>query len=231
MTSSRRSRGLFTDLTEGVYWFLVLDVMLLVAAAPTLLLWTVMSPGPLGSLLFVIAALPLLPALSAGLYACRSWREDRDLIPARQFLRGYRLNALDSLRVGTPVLLVAALAAFNLTRISSPGLGAGEIAFLVAGAAALLVLLRALSIVSQFSFRVRDVLRLSVFTLLVRPLSTLALLSLGVLTLGIVLVVGEFLMLATASLLVFALWSSERPVAQLLTVQFTTGAPAVSAEA
>ena len=56
MTSSRRSRGLFTDLTEGVYWFLVLDVMLLVAAAPTLLLWTVMSPDPLGSLLFVIAA-------------------------------------------------------------------------------------------------------------------------------------------------------------------------------
>ena len=54
MTSSHRSRGLFTDLTEGVYWFLVLDVMLLVAAAPTVLLWTVMSPGPLGSLLFVI---------------------------------------------------------------------------------------------------------------------------------------------------------------------------------
>lgn len=228
MTSSHRSRGLFTDLTEGVYWFLVLDVMLLVAAAPTVLLWTVMSPGPLGSLLFVIAALPLLPALSAGLYACRSWREDRDLSPARQFLRGYRLNALDSLRVGTPALLVVALAAFNLTRSSSPGLGAGETAFLVVGAAALLVLLRALAIVSRFSFRVRDVLRLSVFTLLVRPLSTLALLSLGVLTLGIVLAVGEFLLLATASLLVFALWSSERPVAQLLTVQFTTGAPEVS---
>ena len=227
MTSSHRSRGLFTDLTEGVYWFLVLDVMLLVAAAPTVLLWTVMSPGPLGSLLFVIAALPLLPALSAGLYACRSWREDRDLSPARQFLRGYRLNALDSLRVGTPVLLVVALAAFNLTRSSSPGLGVGETAFLVVGAAALLVLLRALAIVSRFSFRVRDVLRLSVFTLLVRPLSTLALLSLGVLTLGIVLAVGEFLLLATASLLVFALWSSERPVAQLLTVQFTTGAPEV----
>lgn len=227
MTPPRRPRGLFTDLTEGVYWFLVLDVMLLVAAAPTVLLWTVMSPGPLGSLLFVIAALPLLPALSAGLYACRSWREDRDLSPARQFLRGYRLNALDSLRVGTPVLLVVALAAFNLTRSSSPGLGVGETAFLVVGAAALLVLLRALAIVSRFSFRVRDVLRLSVFTLLVRPLSTLALLSLGVLTLGIVLAVGEFLLLATASLLVFALWSSERPVAQLLTVQFTTGEPEV----
>ncbi|WP_062946683.1 DUF624 domain-containing protein [Brachybacterium sp. sponge] len=230
MTSHLRPRGLFSELTEGVYWFLVLDVMLLLSASPTILLWTVMSPGPLGSLLFVVAALPLLPALSAGLYACRSWREDQDLVPARQFLRGYRVNVRDSLVAGSPVLLVAALAAFNLTRSSSPALGAGEIAFLVVGAAALLVLIRALSIVSRFSFRARDVLRLSVFTLLTRPLSTLALLSLGVLTLGIVLAVGEFVLTAAASLLVFALWASERPIAQLLTEQFTTGEPAVGAE-
>ncbi|ATG56189.1 hypothetical protein CFK41_16440 [Brachybacterium ginsengisoli] len=230
MTPPRRPRGLFTDLTEGVYWFLVLDLMLVLAAVPTILLWTVMSPGPLGALLFVVAALPLLPALAAGLYACRSWREERELIPARQFLRGYRLNALDALKVGTPALLVMALAAFNLTRSSSPGLGAGEIAFLVVGVAALLVLLRALSIVSRFSFRVRDALRLTAFTLLVTPLSTLALLSLGVLTLGIVLMIGEFLLPVVASLLVFALWASERPVVRLLTEQFTTGPTVVSAE-
>ena len=95
----------------------------------------------------VIAALPLLPALSAGLYACRSWREDRDLSPARQFLRGYRLNALDSLRVGTPALLVVALAAFTLPRSSSPGLGVGETAFLVVGAAALMLFIAGASLV------------------------------------------------------------------------------------
>src|SRR5699024_1092352 len=56
------------------------------------------------------------------------------------------------------------------------------------------------------------------------PLATLALLSLGVLALGIILVVGEFLLLVTASLLAFALWAAERPVAQLLTEQFVTPA-------
>lgn len=222
MTPPRRPRGLFTEITEGVYWFVVVDVMIVLAAAPTILLWTMLGAGPLNSLLFVIAALPLLPALAAGLYACRAWREDRELAPARQFLRGYRLNALDSLRVGAPLLLVLGVLAFNLTYGGSVGTSAFTIVFLVLGAVALLVLTRALSIVSTFSFRTIDVFRLTAFTLLVRPLSTLALVSLGVLTLGIMLVVGEFLLLVTASLLVFALWASERPVAQLLTDRFVS---------
>lgn len=222
MTPPRRPRGLFIDLTEGVYWFLALDVLLVLASAPTLVLWTVMSSGPMSSLLFVLGAFPLLPALAAGLYACRAWREERELTPARHVFKGYRLNAVDSLKVGMPVLLVLALLAFNLTSTGGAANRLLTIVLLVASAAALLVLARVLSIVSAFSFRVRDVYRLAAFTLLVRPLSTLALLSLGVLVLGIVLLVGEFLLLFTASLLVFALWASERPVAQLLTEQFVS---------
>lgn len=228
MTPPRRPRGLFTDLTEGVYWFLVTDVFLVLAVAPTLVLWTVTAPSALSSLLFVVAALPLLPALSAGLYACRAWREEQELVPARHFLRGYRLNALESLAVGVPPLLVLALATFNLGRPAAGGFGVGTIAFLVVGAAAMLMLVRALSIVSRFTFRLRDVHRLAAFTLLTKPLPTLALLSLGVLTLGGALLIGEFLLLVTASLLVYALWVSERPVAEMLEEQFV--APAVSPE-
>lgn len=220
MTPPRRPRGLFTEITEGVYWFVAVDVMIVLAAAPAILLWFLLGAGTLNAALFVIAALPLLPAISAALYACRARHEDHELIPARQFLRGYRLNALDSLKVGAPLLLVLAVLAFNLAYGESVGTSGLTIVFLVLGAVALLVLARALSIVSTFSFRTIDVFRLTAFTLLVRPLSTLALVSLGVLILGIMLVVGEFLLLVTASLLVFALWASERPVAQLLTDRF-----------
>lgn len=232
MSAPRRPRGLFTEITEGVYWFLVLDVMLALAAAPTVLLWLLLSPGPMRALLFVLAALPLLPALAAGLYACRTWRVEKELSPVRQFLRGYRLNAVDSLAVGTPLLAVLGLIAFNLTYTAAlaSGTGALRIALLVLGALGLLVLVRALSIVSRFSFRVRDVYRLSAFTLLVKPLSTLALLSLGVLSLGVMLVIGEFMMLVVASLLVFALWASERSVTALLTEQFTASAESPDAE-
>lgn len=224
MTPPRRPRGLFLEITEGIYWFLVVDVLLVLASAPTLLLWTMLGTGWLTALWFMLAALPMLPAVAAGLYACRAWREDRELIPARHFLRGYRLNALDSLKVGAPLLLVLGVLGVNLTQGGSAGAGALGAVFLVLGAVALLLLVRVLSIVSTFSFRSIDIFRLAAFTLLMRPLATLALLSLGVLALGIILVVGEFLLLVTASLLAFALWAAERPVAQLLTEQFVTPA-------
>src|SRR5699024_6327981 len=182
MTPPRRPRGLFLEITEGIYWFLVVDVLLVLASAPTLLLWTMLGTGWLTALWFMLAALPMLPAVAAGLYACRAWREDQELTPARHFLRGYRLNALDSLKVGAPLLLVLGVLGVNLTQGGSAGAGALGAVFLVLGAVALLLLVRVLSIASTFSFRSIDIFRLAAFTLLMRPLATLALLSLGVLT-------------------------------------------------
>src|SRR5699024_6657557 len=166
MTPPRRPRGLFHEITEGIYWFLVVDVLLVLASAPTLLLWTMLGTGWLTALWFMLAALPMLPAVAAGLYACRAWREDRELIPARHFLRGYRLNALDSLKVGAPLLLVLGVLGVNLTQGGSAGAGALGAVFLVLGAVALLLLVRVLSIVSSFSFRSIDIFRLAAFTLL-----------------------------------------------------------------
>ena len=47
-----------------------------------------------------------------------------------------------------------------------------------------------------------------------------------------ILLIGEFLLLVTVSLLVFALWASERKVAEMLTEQFVSpaGGPAVDPE-
>lgn len=220
MTSPRRSRGLFTEITEAVYWFLVIDVMLVLASAPTIVVWALIAQGELNALLFTIAALPLLPAISAALYTWRVRSTDDELVPARHFLHGYRVNLRDSLMAGVPALLVLGLLLFNIAHGGAAGTRALNAVFLVLAVLVLLVLTRALSIVSAFSFRTIDVFRLTAFTLLTKPLSTLALISLGVLTLGLMVVVGEFLLLVTASLLTFALWASEKPVSQLLTERF-----------
>lgn len=230
MSPPRRSRGLFIEITEAVYWFLVIDVMLVLASAPTIVLWTLIAQGAPNALLFAICALPLLPAISAALYSWRTRSTDDELVPARRFLRGYRLNLRDSLTVGTPVLLVLGLLLFDIAHGSAAGTRALNAVFLVVAVLALLVLTRALSIVSAFSFRPIDVFRLTAFTLLTKPLSTLALISLGVLTLGIIVVVGEFVLLVTISLLTFALWASEKPVSQLLTEKFVLTDEATPAE-
>ncbi|APX33678.1 hypothetical protein BH708_14215 [Brachybacterium sp. P6-10-X1] len=220
MAPPRRSRGLFTEITETVYWFLVIDVMLVLTSAPTIVVWTLIAQGELNALLFAIAALPLLPAISGALYTWRARSTDDELVPARRFLHGYRVNLRDSMSVGGPALLVLGLLLFNIAHGDAADTRALNAVFGVLAVLALLVLTRALSIVSAFSFRTIDVYRLTAFTLLTKPLSTLALISLGVLTLGLILVIGEFLLLVTGSLLTFALWVSEKPVAQLLTERF-----------
>lgn len=226
MTPPRRPRGLFHEITEVVYWLLVIDVLMLLAAVPSIALWLLLVPGPVGTPLFVLAALPLLPAIAGSLHACTRWRAERDLEPVRQFLRGYRLNIRDSLAVGTPLL--ALLAALALARSLLPASGSllPSIAQLVLAALALLALVRSLSITSRFSFRARDALRLTAFTLLARPAATLSLLSLCILTTGLLLLVGEFLVPVIASPLLVALWFSERPVLAMVQERFVSPAGA-----
>ena len=84
-----------------------------------------------------------------------------------------------------------------------------------------LLLTRALSITSALSFRYVDVLRLAIFTLLTMPLRTLALVSLGILVIGISLFLGDYAFLFLASVLTCVLQRSERPVIRRLREQFT----------
>ncbi len=220
MSPARSTRSAFTAITEGTYWFLAIDVLLVLACAPTIVVWALLGGDPAGALWLGLSALPVLPALAASLYAWRKRSEDPDLSPASHFLRGYRLNLRDSLAVGAPALAILTVLALNITYGGALGTASFSAAFLVIGALVLLILVRALTIVSSFSFRLRDVLRLSVFTLLTKPLTTLALLSLGVLTVGLMHFVGEFALLIAASLLSYALWTSEQPVARLLRERF-----------
>lgn len=222
MTSVRQNRSVLTGVTEWVYWLVTIDVLLVVACSPTILAWTLLTAEPSSVLLLVVATLPVVPAVSAALYAWRRRSEDPDLVPASRFLRGYRLNLLDSLKVGVPAVLVLGILSANVTFGAQLGTASFNAAFLVLGALVLVVLVRALTIVSNFSFRLVDVLRLSVFTLLTKPLSTLALLSLGVLTLGLVQFIGSFMLLLAGSLLTVALWHSEKPVARLLRERFVS---------
>ena len=209
MTSVRQNRSVLTGVTEWVYWLVTVDVLLGARLLPTSLGLAAADrrseQRP--------AAGHRHPAggagrLSAALYAWRRRSEDPDLVPASRFLRGYRLNLLDSLKVGVPAVLVLGILSANVTFGAQLGTASFNAAFLVLGALVLLVLVRALTIVSNFSFRFVDVLRLSVFTLLTKPLSTLALVSLGELTLGLVQFIGSFMLLLAGSLLTVALWHS-----------------------
>lgn len=220
MHRTRDDRGTLARITEGLYWFAVIDLLLVVTSAPALVVWMLLAQDASNLPLYAASLVVVLPSVSAALWAWRAWTEDPDPVPLARFLRGYRLNLLDSLRIGVPGLAVLTVLATNISYGDAVGTGALNIAFTLLAAMVAVLMMRALSITSALSFRYVDVLRLSIFTLLTMPLRTLALVSLGVLVVGISLFLGDFAFLFLASALTFVLHRSERPVIARLRAEF-----------
>ncbi|GEL46192.1 hypothetical protein CHO01_13080 [Cellulomonas hominis] len=188
-----------------VHWYLVVDVLMVLVAAPGLVVTALLAPAASNAPLVVLAALPVGPALAAGLYAWQVADTDRDLSPARHVARGLRRNTVDALRLWVPALAVLAVVAANVALNRSAGLpralvGVSLLLALVVG----LWLANATVIVARFSFRTRDTARLAAYSLFRHPGTALATASLLVVATGLLVLLGEWALLPTAG--AFAWW-------------------------
>ncbi len=224
MSEGRRpfGEGPLFQVTTAVYWFLVVEVLLVATTLPGLVLAFLLAPEPSNLPLFALAALPVGPALAAAFYTWRRFSTQQDQGPARVFARGYRLNLADSLRTWVPVVGVLLVLGMNMSFGEATGFGALSWVWAALGVAVLLWGLRMLSITSVFVFRWRDAGRIAVYTLIVRPVATLALLSYLVLVAGLTVVTFDAVVVLLASLLTFAVARSERPVITRVHEQFVT---------
>lgn len=217
---TRDDRGTLARITDALYWFVVIDVLLVACSAPAIVVWMLLAREASNVPLYAAALVFVLPAMTAALWAWRARTEDPDPVPLSRYLRGYRLNLVDSLKIGVPGIAVLTVLATNITYGEAAGTSVLNIAFALLAVMVAAVMVRALSIASALSFRLTDVLRLSIFTLLTMPLRTLSLFSLAILVAGISLFVGDYAFLFLASALTFVLHHSERPVIERLREQF-----------
>jgi hypothetical protein len=181
--------------TGAVYWFLLVTVMLVVAALPSVVVMLLLDRSASNVPVFVLALVPLGPALSAGLYATRARSRDESLAPVAAFWRGYRLNWADVLRLWVPGLLVLGIIAFVLANAGTAGLGWVYMAVL-AGLSVVVGVwtLHALAIASFFSFRTRDAARLALFYLGKLPAVSLGVVSLLIIAFGVTWFLSEGVM-------------------------------------
>jgi len=189
--------GPFGRALTAFAWSLGLTALLTAANLPLVLLALLLRPDPSLTWLAALAAIPLGPALSAGLSAVRARYVDPDVGVARAFGRGYRLGWRDASVLSVPACLLGAV----VTLVATSGRGAGVPAVLsglAAGAGVLLLLLtlHALALRTFFRMPAPDALQLAAFFLVARWRA-----SLGVLA----LVVGAAVVAAAASDLLLAL--------------------------
>lgn len=209
-----------------IYWYIVLTVLLALTCVPAVAVVFFLDRAASNVGFVVLSALPVGPALAATLFAtrARATAENKNA-PARAFWRGYRLNFVDVLKVWTPTLLVLGIIAYVLANLETAELSGGyAIVLALIGVTLAVVGLHAVAIASLFSFRTRDVARLSVYYLGRRKLASLGVLALLVVAFGILWYAGEFVLAALGGVWVWFWYRNLVPIADDIQAQFVVKA-------
>lgn len=212
-----------TRVTDEIGWFLTVGFLVFLAVLPGVLPMVLLERSPSNAPLFALCALPIGPALSAGILAMR----DKDLpefeSPLRSFVRGYRVNAFDALRIWIPAVAVVAAIGFAVSTLRTTDLpGALAVALVVIAAAICLLTAQSLVITSLFNFRTRDVVRLAAYYAAVKPLQTLAVGLVLVLTAGLSYLTINVIAVLISPVLIWLVLKINTPIIEDLKDNFTS---------
>lgn len=222
---SRRQfgEGPLSRATALVYNLLVVELLFLLTAVPTLLPVLLLDRDPSNLPLVAAGALPLGPALAAALYALRHrGRDATDLRPASAFWRGYRLNAFPVLRLWLPFLVFLTIAGINFGYFAAANVPDWW-APLLAGVVAVVTLwmANALVITALFTFRAVDVARLARHFLGRTPGVTIGNACLLIVVAGGTVLTSEAVLALVASPLLLAFLGVARPMIGQIREDFT----------
>lgn len=203
---------------------LVVSLLLAVAVSPTVILLALLAGSP-GSAPVALAALSTVfvgPALAAALYALGDKARDDGLGPVAAFLKGYRLNLVDALKLWVPALGLIAVLLFVLAeaRDAPPwaiGVGIGATVIIV------LALLQSTVIASFFSFRARDVAKLGAYFLARLPRVTLVVLLLLAVAGAVAFLTAPAVLALLGGVWTALLLRAERPVLAEVRLRFVSG--------
>ena len=222
---SRRQfgEGPLSRVAAAVYTTLVVELLLLLTAAPCLVPLVLLDRDASNIPLVAACALPLGPALSAALYALHHRRADlTDLHPATAFWRGYRMNFAGSLRVWVPLVAWLTVVAVTLANFSAAGIPRWWAALLVVVAVvAALCGANALVITSLFRFRTADVARLAAYFLTHARGVTVGNTCLLVVAAGVTVFGSEAVLALLGSVLALMLLRTCRPMIAEVQREFT----------
>ncbi|GIE95649.1 hypothetical protein [Paractinoplanes rishiriensis] len=206
-TGQRFGNGPLARAAALVHTLLVVQVLFLATGAAGLIPLVLLDRDVSNLPLVALCAVPVGPALSAAVYALRHRSTDlTDLTPARQFLRGYRMNAAGVLKLWVPWLAWETVLGVNLAH------GWWPVPVVTLAVLAALWQANALVIASLYEFRARDTARLAGYFLLRRLVQTLGVAGLAVAAVAVVLFWSEAVLTLAAAGFAAALLRTCRPM-------------------
>ncbi|MFI5844671.1 hypothetical protein ACIA8K_33725 [Catenuloplanes sp. NPDC051500] len=192
----------------SVHRLLVTGVWTALGCSPTVAAGLALGGDGSNLPLLAVAALPVGPAVAAALFSLRAHRPDLgDLHPSADWLRGWRSLAGRALLLWAPFLALLTVLSINLTHLDVAGVPGWWAAPLtvIAVTACLWVAVALVLVVLSEDAPVSVVARRAAYTLMTRPLVTLAVAVLLIVAAAVTLAWSEGALLIAAPVLLLAL--------------------------
>lgn len=215
--------GILHVITNYIYWLLMINLYFLFCNSLFLILFIMLQPDLSNLIIYFLALIPAGPAISALFYCLRKVAYEKECSPLKDFLRGYRFNAKDTMKFWLPLLLIFFILVVDLQYFyfkSTAAYGVLSILFLIGMALLLTCSLYAFMINVGFHFRTRDLFRLSVYYLVKNPKVTLKNVSIAVIALFVGLLTMNLLVLFGASLVCYLFMVNSKRVMEDIELNF-----------
>lgn len=217
-----------------VYGVMVADALLVLAnlllvLAPVLA--SLAGGSALLAALLVVAFVPVGPSLVAAAYAFNRLLAGEDTGVFRDFVRGYRTNFRQALAVWVPYVAVLAAVVVNLLLLpgtfdaGNPAPSAARVGLLGLGLLVATAGVTAMLLLSRFTFRTRDVYRLSLYCLGAQKRVSLGNAGILFITAFLLTATTAGLLIFVAGLAMFLVCLNSRPLLTLIEARFTVQEP------
>lgn len=214
----------------GVVYGVMVGGALLVVANALVVLMPLLAGlvGPVALLGFVLVG----PSVVASCYAFNRLLAGEDSGVFHDFVKSYRSNFGQAVAVWLPYLIFLGIIAFNLSVLpgsASPGSGAGTDPVQLAARVGLVGLalmvctaaMNAMLLLSRFTFRTRDIYRLSVYTLGAQRRVSLGNAGILFVTAFVLVMTTAWLILFVAGLALCLICLNSRPLLKVIEEKFT----------
>ncbi|MDQ0679836.1 putative membrane protein YesL [Arthrobacter pascens] len=177
--------------------------------------------------LVFLAFVPMGPSLVAAAYAFNRLLAGEETGVFRDFVRGYRANFRQALAVWLPYLAVLAAAVVNLLLLpgtldaGNPTQSAARVGLLGLGLLVATAAVTAMLLLSRFTFRVRDIYRLSLYSLGAQKRVSLGNAGILFVTAFLLTATTAALMLFIAGAVVYLICLNSRPMLRFIEQKFT----------
>jgi uncharacterized membrane protein YesL len=212
----------------AVYGVMVGDALLVLSNILLVLAPVLISlANAAGGLVLLLSFVLVGPSLAAVMYAYNRLLAGEETGVFRDFVRGYRSNFRQALAVWVPYVVVLAVIVFNLNLLpgtfdaGNPAQSAARVGLLGLGLVVATAGVTAMLLLSRFTFRVRDLYRLSLYSLGAQKRVSLGNAGILFVTAFLLTVTTAALIIVISGAVVYLMCLSSRPLLKFIEQKFT----------